>query len=199
MTTTQNKFAEIEAAIRRQQHSIRQHQEELTHINERTLTTLSLVQTTAGDVLQLTDDTTRQFQELRNELRREAAAQATAQQIGFDNMTALFQSMSNNMLPTTRLEPTSTQPSSLSPTHFETQAEDSDSEALIDDMSTDTEETDNHSSTHAKSPVKKKNKTRASDLSLRSIRRSLNSPTTPFDDQEPSAQNQDSTPGEGDA
>jgi hypothetical protein len=61
MTTTQNKFAEIEMAIRRQQQAIKQHQEELTNINDRTLTTLSLVQTTAGDVLQLTEDTTRQF------------------------------------------------------------------------------------------------------------------------------------------
>jgi hypothetical protein len=51
MATTQNKFAEIEAAIRRQQQAIKQHQEELTNINDRTLTTLSLVHTTAGDAL----------------------------------------------------------------------------------------------------------------------------------------------------
>ena len=105
MTTTQNKFAEIEAAIRRQQQSIRQHQEELKNINERTLTTLSLVQTTADDVLQLTEDTARQFTELRNEIRREVSAQAAAQQIGFDNMTALFQRMITNNSPTQHFEP----------------------------------------------------------------------------------------------
>jgi hypothetical protein len=115
MTTTQNKFAEIESAIRRQQQSIRQHQEELTNINARTLTTLSLVQTTADDVLQLTEDTTRQFTELRDEIRREAAAQAVAQRTGFENMTALFQRMMHTTTHLPPSEPPLTQPAPQTP------------------------------------------------------------------------------------
>jgi hypothetical protein len=109
MTTTQNKFAEIEAAIRQQQQAIKQHQDELTNINNRTLTTLSLVQRTAGDVLLLTEDTTRQFTKLRNETRREAAAQVAAQQIGIENMAALFHRLTSIMVPTTPFNPEQTQ------------------------------------------------------------------------------------------
>jgi hypothetical protein len=158
LTTTQNKFAEIEAAIRRQQHAITQHQEELTNINDRTLTTLSLVQTTAGDVLQLTEDTTRQFTELQNEIRREAAAQAAAQQTGFENMAALFHRLTS----TTVLTP----PSDHVPTQSANEdsqlsapddTNDADRDSYRDNLSTATMETDNHSSTHARSPAKKRN------------------------------------------
>ena len=173
MTTTQNKFMEIEAAIGQQQQSISQHQEELTNINARTLTTLSLVQTTADDVLQLTEDTTRQFTELRNEIRREAAAQAAAQQTGFDNMTALFQRMLNNTTLTTQFDSPSTQPATETPSSSDSDDDADNSDVLIDDMSTETVETDNQSSTYARSPEKKRNKRKTRDPSLKSISKSL--------------------------
>jgi hypothetical protein len=197
MTTTQNKFMEIESAIRRQQQSIRQHQEELTNINARTLTTLSLVQTTADDVLQLTEDTTRQFTELRNEIRREAAAQAAAQQTGFDNMTALFQRMMNNTSLTTHFDPPSTQPAADTPSTSDSEDANDDSDGHSDDMSTATVETANQSSTYARSPEKKRNKRKIREsASLNSIRKSLNPPA--HNDQGARAQyTDDSTPDDG--
>jgi hypothetical protein len=195
-TTTQNKFAEIESVIRQQQQSIRQHQEELTNINARTLTTLSLVQTTADDVLQLTEDTTRQFTELRDEIRREAAAQAAAQQTGFNNMTALFQRMMHTTTHTPHFEPPLTQPAMQTPPLSNSDDDDEDSEALIDHISTETVETDNQSSIYARSPAKKKNKRKTRDPTLNPIRKSLEPPAQL--DQEPRAHyNSDSTLGEG--
>ncbi len=191
MTTTQTKFAEIEAAIRRQQQSIRQNQEELTNINARTLTTLSLVQTTTDDVLQLIDNTTRQITELRNEIRREAAAQAEAQQIGFANMMALFRSLTSTTTPTTQFDSPPTQLATETPSRSDS---DNDSETSVhDDMSSETKETNNQSSAYAKSPEKKRNKRTTRDPSLKSIRRSLNSSAQ--HDQEPRAHyTSDSTP-----
>jgi hypothetical protein len=196
MTTTRNKFAEIEATIRRQQQSIRQHQEELKNINARTLTTLSLVQTTADDVLQLTADTTRQFTELRDEIRREAAAQAAAQQTGFDHMTALFQRMMTTTTLPTHSEPPLTQPSTDTPPFSDSDDDNADSEVPTDNMSTATVETANQSSTHARSPEKKRHKRTTRDLSLKSIRKSFSSYS--HNDQEPRAhKTSDSTPDGG--
>jgi hypothetical protein len=196
LTTTQNKFAEIEAAIRRQQLSIRQLQEELKNMHARTLTTLSLVQTTADDVLQLTKDTTRQFTELRAEIRREAAVQAAAQQTGFDNMTALFQRMMHPTTPTAYFEPPSTQPATETSHTSDSEYEEDDYDGLPDNMSTATIETDNQSSTHARSPEKKRNKRKTRDPSLKSIRKSIHSLS--HHDQGPRAHyNSDSTPDDG--
>ncbi len=59
LATTQNKFAELEAAIRRQQTAVLQHKAELALINTRALTTLSLVEAVSNNVLILTEDTTK--------------------------------------------------------------------------------------------------------------------------------------------
>jgi hypothetical protein len=199
MTTTQTKFADIEAAIRRQQQSIKQHQEELMNINARTLTTLSLVQATAEDVLQLTENTTRQLTELRDEIRREAAAQAEAQQIGFANMTALFHSLTRRTTtpPTTQFDPPCTQPAIATAKSSDSDDDEEDSDVLIDDMSTETVETDNQSSAYAKSPEKKRNKRKARDPSLTSIRRSLLSKQSQHDQESSAQYNSDSTPDAG--
>ncbi|KAI2499378.1 hypothetical protein MHU86_15090 [Fragilaria crotonensis] len=49
---TQNKFAEIEASIRRHQQAVTKYQEDLAQVNERALITLTLVEKTAADVQQ---------------------------------------------------------------------------------------------------------------------------------------------------
>jgi hypothetical protein len=197
MTTTQNRFAEIEVAIRRQQQAIKQHQEELTNINDRTLTTLSLVQTTVGDVLQLTEDTRRQFTEIRNEIRREAAAQAAAQQIGFDNMAALFHRLTNTTAPTPPADHESTQSvnddSNPSASNYD---DDDASEVVRYNMSTATMETDNQSSTHARSPAKKRNKRKTRNPTLNSLRQSIH-PSAHCAQEVRAHYDSDSTPDDG--
>jgi hypothetical protein len=93
-------------------------------------------------------------------------------------------------------EPPLTQPASQTPPLSDTEDDDEDSDALIDHMSTATVETDNQSSTYARSPVKKRNKRKTRDPTLNTIRKSLELSAQP--DQEPRAQfNSDSTLGEG--
>jgi hypothetical protein len=155
--------------------------EELTNINDRTLTTLSLVQFTAGDVLQLTEDTTRQFMELWNNKRQEAAAQVAAQQIGSRKMAALFHRLTNTTVPTTPFDPEpATQLATDDLHHSDFEDDDDNSDTLRDYMSTATMETDNQSSTHARSPPKKRSKRNTRNPTLSSIRRSLSNPTAHY-------------------
>jgi hypothetical protein len=90
LATTQNKFMELEAAIRRQQTAVAQHKLELASINARALTTLSLVEEVSNNVLALTEDTTKQLTALRNELRSEAEQQAQVQRENFAQMTDMI-------------------------------------------------------------------------------------------------------------
>ena len=202
--TTQNKFAEIEANIRRHQHAVEQHKKDLEQVNERALTTLTLVEKTAADVQHLTLATTDQITSLRNEMRQEAATQAQAQLDGFERMTALILQLTTpNSTPDTNPNQSITEwrPHSLqsyeaqnSETNQTDQADQSDS----DHMSTETIETDNQSSVAA-SPVKKKKlKDHRPQSSLDDVRINLNRPTPPHHDQETSAQNKlPSTPDAG--
>ncbi|KAI2506030.1 hypothetical protein MHU86_8441 [Fragilaria crotonensis] len=101
LATTQNRFAELEAAIRRQQTSVLQHKEELALINTRALTTISLVEAVSKNVLTLTEDTTKQMTALRDELRREAELQAQAQRDNFSQMTDMIARLTARLLPLT--------------------------------------------------------------------------------------------------
>lgn len=180
---TQNKFAEIEASIRRHQQVVTQHQADLAQVNERALFTLTLVEETAADVQQLTEHTTEQLTTLRNEIRQEA---------GFARMMDLIQQLTAASADITTIA-TVGQPAARSPDnsyHSDDESEYQDT----DTMSAQTIETDNHSSIAA-SPVKKKRKSR--DSTLDTISKNLN-PTPPSSDQDQSAHyNHPRTPDDG--
>jgi hypothetical protein len=148
--------------------------------------------------VQLTEDTTRQFTELRNEIRREAAAQAAAQQIGFDNMAALFHRLTNTTAPTPPADHESTQSANddSNPSASNYDDEDDASEVPRNNMSTATMETDNQSSTHARSPAKKRNKRKTRNPTLNSFRRSIH-PSAHRAQEVRAHYNSDSTPDDG--
>ena len=192
---TQNKFAEIEASIRRHQQAVTQHQADLAQENERALITLTLVEKPAADVQQLTEHTTEQLTALRNEIRQEAANQAQAQQEGFARMMDLIQHLTAASADSITTVEKVGQPAARSPDnshHSDNESEYQDT----DTMSTQTIETDNHSSIAA-SPVKKKNKRKSRDSTLATISKNIN-PTNPSSDQDHSAHyNHPRTPDDG--
>ncbi len=85
--TIQNKFAEIEASIRRHQQSVTQHQADLAQVNKGALITLTLVGKTAADVTQLSKHTTEQLTALRNEILQEATLH---QKVGFGKYVIIY-------------------------------------------------------------------------------------------------------------
>ena len=89
-TTTQNRFYELEAAIRKQT-ALQRHTTELQQVNERAVTTLELCQETSRNVLDLRDDTTNQLRELR----QEAENQARDQRESFARMTAMIEQLTH--------------------------------------------------------------------------------------------------------
>ena len=177
-TTTQNRFYELEAAIRKQQTALQRHTTELQQVNERAVTTLELCQETSRNVLDLREDTTNQLRELR----QEAENQAREQRDSFARMTTMIEQLNNNRQ--TR-QPTQTEETQEKDTASEDSNDDEDESE--DDMST----TSRHATTSQEllqpSPRHKKDKRKARDKGLRSVRTNLN-PNQPPYDQDPSAQ-----------
>lgn len=184
LATTQNRFAELEAAIRRQQTAVIQHKAELALINTRALTTLSLVEAVSKNVLTLTEDTTKQLTALRDELRSEAELQAQVQRDNFSQMTDMIMRL------TARLPipiPAFQQTPDTSVGAMQSEDSDEQEDEYSDTMSTQTVETDNQSSVAAASPAHKKNKRRSRDSFGESVRDHLQ-PQPPPSDQDKSAQ-----------
>ena len=187
LATTQNKFTEMEAAIRKHQAALTDHKKEIAIVNNRTLTTLELVQQTSVDVLQLQEATTERF----NELKAATEADARERREEFALMKAMIASLTQTQLASSA----TTHSSDASATS--TGSPDSDSEHFYggsDNMSTQTVETDNQ--TPATSPRKQRDKRKDRDNGLESIRRNINQ--QPPHDQDKSAQYKShSTPGAG--
>ena len=186
---THNKFIEIEASIRRHQQAVAQHKIDLAQVNERALTTLTLVEKTASDVQHLTIATTDQITALRNEMRNEAAAQAQAQLDGFERMTALILRLTT---------PPNTDITEWQPPNQQTLAayRSPDSTQDSDTMSTETLETDNQSSLAA-SPIKKKNRSDHRPSDLDDVRIQLNQ-SAQYDQEKSARNNSPRTPDAGD-
>ena len=187
-TTTQNRFYELEAAIRKQQTALQRHTTELQQVNERAVTTLELCQETSRNVLDLRDDTTNQLRELR----QEAENQARDQRESFARMTAMIEQLTHRQ--SRRLHQTE-----------ETQATDTDSDGSneADDLSEDDMSTNSRKATTSQallqpSPRHKKDKRKVRENGLLSVRTNLN-PKHPPSDQDPSAQYKiQRTPDDGD-
>ena len=181
LATTQNKFTEMEAAIRKQQAALTAHKKEIELVNKRTFTSLELVQQTSADVLQLQEATTDRF----NELKAAAEADAKERRAEFAMMKAMIAGFTQTQL---------TQQSEASDSSTGTQ--DSDNLDGSDTMSTQTVETDNQTPSATTSPRKQRQKRKERDRGLDSIRQNIN-PQPPHD-QDPSAQYiPNSTPGAG--
>ena len=192
--TTHNKFAEIEASIRRHQQAVTQHQADLAQVNERALTTLTLVEKTAADVQQLTEHTTEQLTALRNEIRQEAMLQAQAQQAGFARMMTLIQQLTPAPLTqTTAVASWQAETTDYDSPH-NSEAENADDAS--DTMSTQTTDTESNKSSIAASPVKKKSKRKSRDPGLSTISQNLN-PLTPSNQDKGAQQSHPSTPEDG--
>jgi hypothetical protein len=157
LVTTQNKFAELEAAIRRQQTAVLQHKAELALINTRALTTLSPVEAVSNNVLILTEDNTKQLTALRLELQNEAELQAQTQRDNFSHMTEMIARLTARL----PIPPTTTK-RYTDAAEDANQSDDSDAqEEFSDTMSTQTVETDNQSSVAAASPAHKRTREKA--------------------------------------
>ena len=152
LATTQHKFSEMEAAIRKHQLALSANKIELALVNERTLTTMSLVQRTSADVLKLQEDTAKQF----TKLQFEAEKQAQERRDEFAMMKAMIAALTQSQTFTQNTPPPSA--SSEDSVHS-TCTEGSDNQVDSDTMSTQTMETDNHSSSVAASPAHKKEQT----------------------------------------
>jgi len=172
---TQQRFHDLENAIRQQNTDIRSHQAAFLTVNnrfdeldERVLTTMTFCKDTSQNVLELRKETNENI--LR--LRQEASAQAEELRKMFLDMTRIINSL----------------------THIpETTVDDDDSCATSDQS--DNMSVQSHDTTkHGTSPRKKKDKRRRKHLNLASITTNHN----PTYDQDPSAPNtQNRTPDDG--
>ena len=172
---TQQRFQELENAIRQLNTDTRLHQAEFLRMNTRfdelegrVLTTMALCKDTSQNVLELRQETN---DNLLN-MRQDAAIQAAELRTAFAEMTQVIHSMVNPR--------DSTNASDSSTASFQS-----------DNMSVQSFDT----AKHGTSPRKKKGKRRRNQTHLDSITKEHN----PKHDQDPSAQyKSDSTPGAGD-
>ena len=187
LSSTQNRFYELETTIRRQQTALTNHNIELQQINERAIITLDLCQLTSTHVLELREDTTNQLRDIR----ANAEAQAQEQRESFARMTELIANLTSRI-------------SATASNHLNTRSSDtsgsSDSES--DSMSVNTHASAHPRSVHSgPSPRVKKNKRKTiEEENLDDVRANLNpNPKSPPSDQDKGAQyNEDSTPDAGD-
>ena len=193
-TTTQNRFHEMEAAIRRHQTALQRHATELQQVNERAITTMELCQATSTNILALRDDTTNQLREIRNEAER----QATEQRESLASIMAMISQLNNHPL---NEQPTHAESQSDTSSNNDDNDEESDESESIasNNMSTDnTHQTRQSQGLLQASPLHKKEKRKNRDRGLRSVRQNLN-PKNPPSDQDPSAQYKlNRTPDAGD-
>lgn len=172
---TQQKFHDLETAIRQQNTDTRLHQAEFVRMNTRfdelegrVLTTMAFCKDTSQNVLELRKETNDNLLSLR----QEALTQAAEFRNAFANMTQIIHSMANN---------NHEEDSDSSETSAQTQS---------DNMSVQSLDT----AKHGTSPRKKKSKRRRQQKTLDSITKNHH----PNHDQDPSAQyNEDSTPDGG--
>ena len=144
LSSTQNRFYELETTIRRQQTALTNHNIELEQINKRAIITLDLCQCTSTHVLELREDTTNQL----SDIRANAEAQAQEQRESFARMTELIANLTSRI-------------SATASTHLTTRSSDTSdsSDSDSDSMSVNTHASAHPRSVHiGPSPRVKKNK-----------------------------------------
>jgi hypothetical protein len=190
-TTTQNRFYEMEAAIRRQQNALQRHTAELQQVNERAVTTMEICQATSNNILSLSETTKNQLCEIRQDVDR----QATEQRESIARMTAMIEQLTHQRQDNARQRDTNA--ATRNPDLYDTTSEE-DEESDSDSMSTNTPNERHSQGLLQASPRHKKDKRKTREPGLRSVRQNLN-PKTPPPDQDPSAQYKiRRTPDDGD-